>query len=79
MGLAEFFATLLNMTVPGVYLSLIIMFILHMRRRIKGQPALTLATQALHLALWTGGVTVVLTIVVWLLVAVLSMDVFGGS
>lgn len=73
MEIAGFFKTLLNMTVPGFYLSLIIVFILHIRRRVKGNPGLPWSKQLLLLVLCTAGVTVVLTVVVWILLFVLSM------
>lgn len=73
MEVASFFKTLLGMTVPGFYLSLIILFILHIRRRVKGNPGLPLTRQLFHLVLCTVGVTIVLTIVVWGLLFVFTM------
>ena len=73
MEVTDFFKTLLNMTVPGFYLSVIIIFVLHIRRRVMGHPRLPLSTYLVHLLLWTAAVSLVLGIVVWLLVTVLHM------
>lgn len=73
MEVASFFKTLLNMTVPGFYLSLIIIFILHIRRRVKGNPGLPLPRQLFHLVVCTVGVTIVLTVVVWALLFVFTV------
>ena len=73
MEVANFFKTLLSMTVPGFYLSLIIIFILHIRRRVKGNPGLPLPRQLFHLVLCTVGVTIVLTVVVWALLFVFTL------
>lgn len=72
MDVNGFFSTLLNMTVPGFYLSLIIIFVLHIRRRVKGNPGLPWSKQLLHLAISTVVVSIVLAVVVWILLFVLN-------